>query len=107
MLRFLVAARLQNLGGKPHQLAEILRGEVNEVQIPGTKIDLWRPLLDTLRFAQQETQAYRALRSFPTLNPLNQITVPRVASSSSSSVAARDARNIRVNGWRTSKDIHW
>ena len=48
MLRFLVAARLQNLGGKPHQLAEILRGEVNEVQIPGTKIDLWRPLLDTL-----------------------------------------------------------
>ena len=24
--------------GKPHQLAEILRGEVNEVQIPVTKI---------------------------------------------------------------------
>ena len=52
MLRFLVAARLQNLGGKPHQLAEILRGEVNEVQIPGTKIDLWRPLLDTLGQSQ-------------------------------------------------------
>jgi hypothetical protein len=48
MPRFLVAARLQNLCGKPHQLAEILRGEVNEVQILGTKIDLWRPLLDTL-----------------------------------------------------------
>ena len=52
MLRFPVAARLQNLGGKPHQLAEILRGEVNEVQIPGTKIDLWRPLLDTLHMTR-------------------------------------------------------
>jgi hypothetical protein len=50
MPRFLVAARLQNLCGKPHQLAEILRGEVNEVQILGTKIDLWRPLLDTLAY---------------------------------------------------------
>ena len=55
MLRFLVAARLQNLGGKPHQLAEILRGEVNEVQIPGTKIDLWRPLLDTLSISSAST----------------------------------------------------
>ena len=28
-----------------------IEGEVNEVQIPGTKIDLWRPLLDTLVLA--------------------------------------------------------
>jgi hypothetical protein len=33
-----------------------LRGEVNEVQIPGTKIDLWRPLLDTLNLGRAKRQ---------------------------------------------------
>ena len=38
MPEFLVATRLQNLCGEPHQLAKILTGrEVDEVQISGTK----------------------------------------------------------------------
>ena len=32
--------------------------EVNEVQIPGTKIELQRPLLDTLELVQQQTRLY-------------------------------------------------
>ena len=79
MLRFLVAARLQNLGGKPHQLAEILRGEVNEVQIPGTKIDLWRPLfrhpsLDR-RHIQKMEEVKQDNRMFPG-QPLQMLPIP-------------------------------
>ena len=48
MPRFLVATRLQNLCGKPHQLAKVLRGEDGkEAQIPGTKNALWPAFLDT------------------------------------------------------------